>query len=132
MYIVSVIIVTKELLNSVDLMRNEMIYIAAPYTHKDPAIVQERVNKVTKYTAERMAQGDVVFSPLTHSHTVADYLPDDLRFSQEFWMYQDLGILKFCSKLVVLMLDGWKDSVGLKTEMNFAHIHNVPIEFVKE
>ena len=96
------------------------VYVGCPYTSKDPKEVEDRVRCATKLAAYMMSKGHVVFSPLTHSHTIADFLPPEDRFSQEFWMGQDLPMLEECDVLLVLRLPGWEESRGLRTEMQEA------------
>lgn len=48
-----------------------------------------------------------------------------------FWLEHDLAILARCDKMIVLQLDGWEDSVGLKAEIDFATGRNIPIEFME-
>ena len=59
-----------------------------------------------------MADGEAVFSPLTHSVAIEPLLPRDLAHSHDFWMRQDLPVLSGCDRLVVLMLEGWNRSRG--------------------
>lgn len=46
-----------------------------------------------------------------------------------FWMKQDLPILAWADKLIVLTLDGWRQSRGLNQEMCFAYEREIDIEF---
>lgn len=106
-----------------------MIYIASPYTHPDRALVEWRVDAVSAYTARLMREGKVAFSPIAHSHLVADHL-EDKRFDFEFWMLQDLPILARCDAMHVLCLDGWRASKGVAREILFALTHAIPILYV--
>lgn len=106
------------------------VYVGCPYTHKDPKVVEDRVRIATKLAAFIMSKGHVVFSPLTHSHTIADFLPPEDRFSQEFWMGQDLPMLEACDVLAVLMLPGWEESKGLNTEIQAARRLNKKLAWV--
>lgn len=105
------------------------IYLASPYTPTGSETIEDRVKAVTKYAADLMIQGHAVFSPIVHSHYVADYLSDALRLDHEFWMQQDLAILRSASKLVVLMLPGWERSRGVTREIAAAKAVFIPVEF---
>ena len=112
-----------------------MRYLAAPYTNfsdrSDLALPESRYQEACKAAAKLMQSGDVVFSPLSHSHHIADYLARDLRASHSFWMNQDLAILKHCSRLTVLMLDGWEGSKGVAEEIAFARRHGIPTNYLR-
>jgi hypothetical protein len=47
------------------------IYLACPYTHKDPKVVDMRFETVTKVAGRLLLDGHIVYSPITHCHTIA-------------------------------------------------------------
>ena len=64
-----------------------------------------------------MADGMQVFSPIAHSHGIAAFgLPGDWRY----WEKYDRWFLARCDVLVVLLLDGWNQSVGIEDEIRIA------------
>lgn len=95
-----------------------MIYLGAPYSHKNPEVMLERYYKITEYTADLMKKGYAVFSPITYGKPIADL--HDLPHTYEFWLSFDLKMLEACSEFWVLQLDGWEESKGLKAEIEFA------------
>jgi hypothetical protein len=107
------------------------IYLASPYSHADLKVMEERYTRVCKYAAELMAQGHRVFSPIAHSHPIAEFMPDALRTDFEFWMKQDLPILRYANELAVLMLAGWQMSRGIRREIEYAAAVGVPIRYVE-
>lgn len=106
----------------------DFTYLASPYTHHDDRVRRKRFEQVAAAAAGLMAQGEVVFSPIAHSH------PIDLNFekpeSGEFWKKQDEPFLMGCNKLVVLRLAGWEDSKGLAHEIAVAHGRGIPVEYL--
>ena len=107
------------------------VYLASPYTHHDPEVVEERVLLAGVCAAKMMECGVSVFSPVVHSHYLCEHLPLDLRFDHEFWMRQDLAVLKSADKLVVLQLKGWKKSRGVAREIAAAEAVGIPVVYVK-
>ena len=105
-----------------------MIYLAGPYAHEDPKIREERFEALTQKAAELMLDGHVVFSPITHGHTIATR--HDLPKTWEWWSMQDFKFLRHCSKLVILKLDGWTESVGVEAEHKAARYIGLEIEFI--
>lgn len=106
------------------------IYLASPYTPTGTETIADRVASACRCAAKLMADGETVFSPIAHSHAVADHLPDDARLDHEFWMRQDLPILAAASRIVVLRLPGWDRSRGIARELAFAIAHSIPIEYI--
>ena len=45
-------------------------------------------------------------------------------------MFQDLPFLDFADKLVVLTLPGWKESKGIKRELEYARDKGIPVEYI--
>lgn len=107
-----------------------MIYLAIPYCY-NPA---ESFSLANKVSAILMAQGHVVFSPISHSHPIADHLPDKLRFSHDFWMKQDLPILAKCDALYVVVngengMSLIENSRGCQEELKFAEENGITIKY---
>lgn len=102
-----------------------MIYLAGPYTHPEPSVMEERFQKLTAYAARLMSQGHIVYSPITHNHPIAlaHSLPRDWRFWEKF----DMHFLKMASAFHVYLLPGWSDSVGVNAELKVAIALNLPI-----
>ena len=94
-----------------------MIYLASPYSHPDPNVREQRFEAVCRVASELLRAGQHVFSPIAHSHPIANYgLPTDWSFWESFCREQIMR----CDELVVLMLDGWKLSVGVRAEIQIA------------
>ena len=106
-----------------------LVYLATPYTHPDPAVMRLRFIKVTRVAAKLMKKGVFVFSPITHSHSIA--MAGDLPKSWKYWMQYDTLILEICSKVIVLMLKGWKESKGVKAEIKLAGKLGIPVEYLE-
>jgi len=107
------------------------IYLATPYSHPDKKVMRERFEVVNKKAGELMLEGNVVFSPISHSHPVAQTMDEKLVCDHELWMKQDMPFLEFCDELWVLHVEGWHLSLGVKTEMARAKRLKMPIMFVK-
>ncbi len=106
----------------------ELAYLAVPYSHKDRAVIVERFNAVNKVAAKLMASGQYVFSPISHTHPIAD--AGDLPRGWEFWDGYDRVMISACDKLIVLQLDGWKESIGVQAEIKIATELGIPIEYI--
>jgi nucleoside 2-deoxyribosyltransferase len=102
-----------------------IVYLAAPYTDPDNAVVEKRVELINKAASVLMRQGLTVFSPVSHSHAIAK--ENELPNEWLFWEEQDLPMLARCDALVILMLEGWPDSAGVEAEIYEAVRSRMPI-----
>ena len=105
------------------------IYLASPYTSPDPIVRNSRVELASIIAARLMEQGYVVFSPITHGHRVADHLHHRNAHSHEFWMAQCLPMLEASDCMMILPIDGWRESRGIAEELAFARSNDIPIFF---
>jgi hypothetical protein len=104
-----------------------MIYLATPYSHDDPAVMQARFEAVNAAAAELMSRGQHVFSPISHSHPIS--VVGDLPVEWDYWEAYDKRLLAICDQLYVLTLDGWQESVGVAAEMKLARSMGKPVRF---
>ena len=104
-----------------------MIYICSPYTSSDPAVRHARFEAACRITAELIRQGKTAYSPVVHSHPLCRY---GLPLDWQFWQRHDLAFLTMCSEVVVLKLDGWERSVGVKAEIAAARALGKPVTFL--
>ena len=105
----------------------QSVYLAAPYTSPDPEVSRDRVEIASIIAASLMREGYTTFSPITHGHNIADHLPAKLAASHEFWMHQCLPILANCDWLIIVPLEGWRESKGIAEEIAFAQASRKPI-----
>jgi len=104
-------------------------YLCSPYSHPEAFVMEQRYQEVCKIAGELMASGDVVFSPIAHSHSIA--AQSDLPGSWEFWEQQDRAFLAASSKLVVAMMPGWAESKGVTAEIAIAKELGIPVEYME-
>ncbi len=105
-------------------------YLASPYSHPDPKVRIDRFEKACKAAGKLMKYGDVVFSPIAHSHSIEQYF-DEIE-PGPFWMRQDIPILRHADSLVVLKLKGWEQSKGIAQEIEVAKALGIPVDYLEE
>ena len=107
------------------------IYLACPYSHPVKAVRNDRFRAANKKAAELMQGGHIVFSPLSHSCPIADYL--DNHIDHDFWMKQDLTLLEWCDQMWILDIDNgaWKESRGINAEKRYAEKIGIPVRVIK-
>ena len=94
------------------------IYLACPYSHNNPEVELTRFRAANKVAADIMCQGHVVFSPISHSHSI--HIQCSLPGNWEFWLKQDTAFIEWCDEVWVMKLDGWTTSKGIKKECEIA------------
>jgi nucleoside 2-deoxyribosyltransferase len=94
-----------------------MIYLASPYWHPEPAIRNQRFRAACRITAEMIREGTTVFSPVVYGHALmGEGLPSDW----SFWQRHDAEYLMLCDEVVILQIDGWEASEGVREEVRLA------------
>jgi hypothetical protein len=100
----------------------ELYYLASPYHSgkgSDPAVRIQRYEATVQAVGNLMRAGYMVFSPIVHSHAVAELCGLPLGF--EFWKQIDEEFIRRCDGVIVLMLDGWEESPGVTAEVTLAN-----------
>lgn len=106
----------------------QKIYLGCPYTHDDPDVREKRFLQVSKFAATLLQKSYLVFSPISHSHQIC--VEADLPIEFEYWKELDNSFIEWCDIMVVLKLDGWEDSNGLKEEIALAEFMGKEIKYV--
>jgi hypothetical protein len=75
-----------------------------------------------------MNEGNIVFSPISHSHHIA--AQNDLENGWDYWKKFDESFIEWCDVVVVVMLNGWKKSKGVNAEINIALKDCKPVEYL--
>ncbi len=115
----------------IDILQEKgLVYLAVPYSHTNPFIREERFETVNKVAGILMSKGVVLFSPISHTHPIS--LAHSLPTDWTYWKRYDQIMLNNCSCLAVLMLDGWKESVGVAGEIEIAKDIGIPVIYLDE
>jgi nucleoside 2-deoxyribosyltransferase len=112
--------------------KNMKIYLAIPYTFNP----EQSFRIANKVSAKLMSEGHTVFSPISHSHPIADHLPDELRTNSQWWMTQDLPLVDWADEVHVVCIGEYganliEDSKGVKMELEYAKQNNKPIKIIE-
>ena len=82
-----------------------------------------------KYTAAIINAGHLVFSPILHCHPLAQH--HALPGNYEFWRNYNHHMLRLCTEVWVIRVQGWEDSEGVRGEIAEAFAHNILTKHVK-
>ena len=101
-----------------------MIYLASPYSHEDQSVREIRFQAACRAAAHLINEGNVVFAPVVYGHPLAkQYVPTDWSAWEPFCRKQ----LSIADEVVVLCIQGWEDSAGIKEEIVIAELNDTPI-----
>lgn len=111
-----------------------MAYLAIPYTgelgENCPMEKREQgfaiANGVAAYF---MSVGEIVFSPISHSHPIHFFM-GDRGHDHKFWMDYNREMTKYCNRLYVVCWGNWKASKGVMAEFSWFKQDKKPIFLV--
>jgi len=107
----------------------EFVYLACPYSHPDKTVMEKRFRLANIIAGQLMQMDYLVFSPISHSHPIADVCNVDA-IDYKFWLRQDAAIFIHCEIMMVLTIDGWKESYGVGRELEWAKTYDMPVVLV--
>ena len=105
-----------------------MLYLASPYTHENPIIMEHRYKYMLQVCAYFANNKICVYSPIVHWHPVAKLhsLPKEFEFWQEF----DRQFLDSCDEMLIIPLQGWEDSKGINAEVDYCEEQDIPFRLM--
>jgi hypothetical protein len=111
-------------------MTKELVYLASAYSHELEIIRNRRFHKACIVVGKLMLNGMMVFSPIVHGHPIVQHTT--LPMGWEFWKDFNRLVISKCNLLLVLTINGWKESKGVNTEIDTAKELGIPIKYVDE
>ena len=106
-----------------------MIFIASPYLHDAPEVMEHRYLTVEQYVAECIIQGECVISPVVNYHHMSERF--NMRKDYKFWKEVNHDLLERSDSIRVLMLPDWRQSKGVLDELALSNYINMPVEFIE-
>jgi hypothetical protein len=109
-------------------MNRPLTYVACAYSDDDPAIRLARFEVANRASGWLMRQGYVCVSPISHTHPIAECC--ELPRGWDFWRTFDHTYLALSCRIVVLLIDGWRESVGVQAEIAIARAMGIDVEYL--
>jgi hypothetical protein len=106
-------------------MSGGYFYLGSPYSHAAAAIRHSRYESAADCTAWLLKGGVWVYSPIVHCHEIA--VKHGLPTDAAFWSAYNHALVRTSVGLLVLAIDGWKESRGLAMEIAWADELKLPI-----
>ena len=107
-----------------------VLYLATSYSNPDPAKRAAHASLASQCAAWLMSKGWCVISPLSMGQAIAveaPTLPTDFTAAQEVC----LRMLEASDALIVLLLEGVRESIGVAAEIDHARKLGIPLNQVK-
>jgi hypothetical protein len=111
-----------------------MIYLASPYSAKDPDGVVNEELQCKRYidacaaVGLLMKKGELVYSPIVHWHIVDQMYKGEIGY--EDYLACDCAMIELCSEVHVLQIDGWDKSRGVAVEILYAQKFSKPVKYL--
>lgn len=109
-------------------MEEQLIYLASPLTDDSYLVKEIRAAQVGDCAAYLMTKGHIIFSPVAFGWAIQKFrsMPTDW----EYWKKVCRAYLSRCQVIAVLMIDGWRESVGIQEELKIAEELDISIVYV--
>lgn len=101
----------------VDELRGKLVYLAAPYSDPDPAVIRQRIEALCEIDALLIEAGIYTVTPLS-KHFILGYR--DLPGDWAYWGGYCRALLPRCDAMILLDLPGWEASEGVRGELDIA------------
>ncbi|SQC60220.1 Domain of uncharacterised function (DUF1937) [Pseudomonas aeruginosa] len=95
------------------------IFLACPYSHADAEVVEQRFRACNEVAATIVRAGHVVFSQVSMSTRSTCAWPSSTARRSAVVGAVDAFYMDHLEELIVLDLPGWRDSAGIRREMEF-------------
>lgn len=106
-----------------------LAYLASPYSHEDELVRLQRYEDITRIAAYLTERGQVLICPITTSHNIQKYMSNKSFGFAGFWELIDFNYIDRCDEMIVAMMDGWKESVGVQAEIRYATYRGMRIRY---
>ena len=109
-------------------IKDKNVYVAGPYGESLPfKIRQEHHEGMVKICARLIKKGVRAYAPIAYTY---DIIMHGSR-PPNGWYDFDLKMLPMFEYVLLLLLPGWGESVGMKLEEEAAEKHGIPVFYVK-
>jgi hypothetical protein len=98
-----------------------LVYLASPYSSRAGHERAARAKQAKRAAAILAEAGEVVFCPVAYGHLLDEAIPYGRpRPTHDYWMQLCLPVLSVASRIYVLTLPGWQESLGVREEVALA------------
>jgi len=102
-----------------------LCYLATPYS-KYRLGIDQAFQHAAALAAELLLGNVRVYSPICHSHPIAEYGGLD-HLNHAIWLPFEERMMRVCDCLIVAHLEGWEESHGIAHEIGFFEAARKPV-----
>ena len=110
------------------LTAHKLCYLATVYSKHEHGIHVAFVD-ASRAAARLLEAGVKVYSPIAHTHPIAIYGNID-PLNHDIWMPFDEAMMEAADALIVLEMNGWKESKGIKHEIDFFEMRGKTVYYL--
>ena len=103
-------------------------YLASPYTHTDPEVMERRYGAALHALHFLLSRKLWTYSPIVHCHELAKTYA--LPRTHDFWQTYNHAMLDSSKGLLILVIEGWNESRGIEDEIHTARKLLLPVGFL--
>lgn len=104
-------------------------YLSNPYNGTDEE-KEERARIASKACASLLKMGIHAWSPIVHNHAMMKDHEFTLEERRSLILDFDFSLLKCARGMIVLTIDGWDRSYGVRKEIDFCQELSIPVKYV--
>lgn len=109
--------------------KDKVYYLASPYSSDDALTRQLRYLMVVNVATQLVRDhGLTLIEPIAMSHHHAQMF--GLPSGYDFWKRRDRMLIDRSDGVVVALINGWKESVGVKDEIAYAQAQGKPVFYL--
>lgn len=110
--------------------KEKLVFLCSPYSSISKDTRTRRYYQALGATIALISKGINVFSPIVYGHSIVQNT-EKLGTDDNYWKGINNSILKASDLLLLLEIEGWMDSTGVKKERALAREENTPELFIK-
>lgn len=111
-----------------DLPKDWVYYFASPYSSECAYVREVRYLDVIKVATDLIRLDFTLIEPIAMSHQHAQRF--GLPGTYAFWQKRDRKFIDLCDAVIVCLLDGWDQSIGVSDEISYAQEQGKPVYYL--
>lgn len=111
-----------------DLSKEWVYYFASPYSSDCDYTRELRYLSVIKIATDLIKQDFTLIEPIAMSHQHAQRF--GLPGTYAFWQKRDRKFIDLCDAVIVCLLEGWDQSIGVTDEIDYAETQGKPVYYL--
>jgi hypothetical protein len=104
-------------------------YISNPYNGTDEQ-KEERAQIAAAVCAKLIKMGIHAWSPIVHNHAMMKFNQFTLEERRSLILNFDFSLLKSARGMILITIDGWEQSYGVRAEIELCQKLSIPIKYL--